>query len=333
MRRKAFLLIGKIVLSGVLALTVLTVFCYFYSNPPVHYSDPDGATDYRWEPNKFRSEATEGFSWGRTNNEGYYNIADYNIEDDIDLLIMGSSQMEASNVAVEDSTASVLSSMLSNETVYNIGTSGHTFLTCANNLEKALEKYKPTRFVVIETNRLTFSDDELQQAIDGTVPEILSHTGGLVGLLQKNPFLRHIYHQMKNYLNKGQENDDVQAQETVAVKMPDDGELLQLLLEKIHSIAMNANTDAIIFYTPGIKVASDGALNMAGGAKLSQFRNACEASGIYFLDMSDRFLREYEESYTLPYGFANTSVGTGHLNKYGHAMIADELYKLLSEVA
>lgn len=325
--------IGKIILAGIMAFLGLTVFCYFYSNPPVHYPDPDGATDYRWEQNKFHSEGTEGFSWGKTNNEGYFNISDYSVGDVVDVLIMGSSQMEASNVAAEDSTASVLSSMLSNETVYNIGTSGHTFLTCANNLEKALEKYKPTRFVVIEVHNLAFSDKELQQAIDGTVPEIPSHNGGLVGLLQKNPFLRSIYHQMKNYINKEQENNDLQAEEIALAELSTDDELLQLLLGKLHSIASNANTDIVVFYIPRTTVSSDGTLHMTGGAELSQFRDACAANDIYFLDMSDRFMREYEESYTLPYGFANTSVGSGHLNKYGHAMIADELYKLISEVA
>ncbi len=49
--------------------------------------------------------------------------------------------------------------------------------------------------------------------------------------------------------------------------------------------------------------------------------------------MGARFLREYEENHLLPYGFANSAVGKGHLNRYGHAMIADELYKLMEGVA
>ena len=43
--------------------------------------------------------------------------------------------------------------------------------------------------------------------------------------------------------------------------------------------------------------------------------------------MSDRFLKEFNEGYILPYGFVNSTVGSGHLNRYGHAMIADEIYK------
>ena len=90
----------------------------------------------------------------------------------------------------------------------------------------------------------------------------------------------------------------------------------------------------IIFYHPGIAIHQDGSISTNGDSTIIHlFQEVCEENGIYFLDMSDRFQQEYEESYTLPYGFANTSVGSGHLNKYGHAMIADELYKLISEVA
>ena len=63
-----------------------------------------------------------------------------------------------------------------------------------------------------------------------------------------------------------------------------------------------------------------------------KFSKLCEKNGIYLLDLSDRFKEEYEKNYILPYGFSNTSVGTGHFNKYGHEMVADELYKLIMRV-
>ncbi|MBR0279256.1 MAG: hypothetical protein IJQ75_04680, partial [Synergistaceae bacterium] len=55
-------------------------------------------------------------------------------------------------------------------------------------------------------------------------------------------------------------------------------------------------------------------------------------NGIYFLNMAGRFLEEYEKDYTLPYGFANTSVGKGHMNVHGHRMFADEIYKLIQRI-
>lgn len=319
---------GRVILSGALALALLTAFCCLYSNPPVHFPDPDGATDYRWEPNTFYSQATEGFSWGYTNNEGYYNPNDYHPGDRVDVLIMGSSHMEAGNVAPEESTASVLASKLDGKTVYNIGTSGHRFLICADNLAKAVEKYAPSTAVVIETETMSFSDDTIRQVLDGTLADIPSYNSGIIGILQREPFLRQLYHQWQSYQAKNAgAADDSEAQTG-----ENDERLLDELMKKIQADA--AGVRVIVFYHPSVEVGADGAMTVLNEEeRAEQFRRLCEENGIYFLDMSERFLREYAENYTLPYGFSNTSVGSGHLNKYGHAMIADELYKLLSEVA
>ena len=47
--------------------------------------------------------------------------------------------------------------------------------------------------------------------------------------------------------------------------------------------------------------------------------------------MSDDFIEEYMESSRLPHGFMNTSVGTGHLNRTGHKLIANHLFEVLVE--
>ena len=57
----------------------------------------------------------------------------------------------------------------------------------------------------------------------------------------------------------------------------------------------------------------------------------CEEKGICFIDLCPRFLELYETEHLLPYGFSNTTMGSGHLNKVGHELIADELYKHFTE--
>jgi hypothetical protein len=39
----------------------------------------------------------------------------------------------------------------------------------------------------------------------------------------------------------------------------------------------------------------------------------------------------YNSTYHLPRGFSNTAPGEGHTNKYGHACIAQELYKHIAK--
>ena len=64
---------------------------------------------------------------------------------------------------------------------------------------------------------------------------------------------------------------------------------------------------------------------------VSQFSELCAENGIYFLNMAGRFLDEYRRDYTLPYGFANSSVGKGHMNIHGHRMFADEIYRFIQK--
>lgn len=334
--RRFFTGIGKFLLAGVLAFIVLTAFSYLYYNIPVHYEAADGATDYKWEPKVFYSRGTEGFAWGRTNNDGYANMFDYNEETEIDVLIMGSSHMEAFQVGMNESTAGRLSEMLADDTVYNIGVSGHTFLNCIGNLEAAIKKYQPEKYVIIETQRISFSDDELMQAVNGTIAELPSHATGLVGLLQKNPYMRLVYKQARPLLTRVAQDDEtsenIDSALTEKSYTKNNEQLLNKVLQKINKSVKNGGAQLIIVFHPGTKIEADGTLLLTGDENSQRFQELCESNGIIFLDMGSEFMAEYTENHVLPYGFSNSSVGKGHLNKYGHAMVADELYKLISEV-
>ena len=330
-------MVGRIVLSGLIAFLILTAFCYFYYNIPVHCDNLDGSTDYKWEANAFYSRGTEGFAWGKTNNDGFANMFDYDEDTKIDILVMGSSHMEAYQVDMNESTASMLNALLADDVVYNIGVSGHNFLTCVGNLDAAIESYQPSKYVIIETNSISFSDDALSRAIDGTTAEIPSHTGGIVGFLQKNPYLRLMYKQIEHFIGTRRNGDD-DAEENdrtspSSVDKENNEKLLNAVLQKMSLSAKDHGLQIIIVYHPGTKVESNGSLRLTDDENtIFQFQRLCKANDIIFMDMSARFATEYAKSYVLPYGFSNSSVGSGHLNKYGHAMIADELYKLIQEV-
>ena len=64
---------------------------------------------------------------------------------------------------------------------------------------------------------------------------------------------------------------------------------------------------------------------------LGVFKECAEENGIKVIDAHPRFREEYEKSYRLPHGYANTTPGNGHLNKMGHMLVADELYEKINE--
>ena len=131
---------GKLMIAIILAIIVLSSFSLFYYHTGLRVKSISGATDYSWEPNTLMSTMKEGFSWIRTDTNGYNNVS---IPNQIDILLMGSSHMEAVQVAQNENTAEVLNKILPELNTYNIGISGHTIYRCVDNALEAIRYFKP----------------------------------------------------------------------------------------------------------------------------------------------------------------------------------------------
>ncbi len=312
----------NITISSLLAFIILNVFCFFYYNVPIHSKSADGASDYVWEKNKYYCSATEGISWGKTNNEGYFNISDY--EGDVDILVMGSSHLQGLSVKQEDNVSTILAN-LTNKNVYNIAVAGHNFKVCTANLDSALNKYKPD-IVVIEASRLVFSLEEIEKTISGHLSEISSSENKIINFLQKSDFLRLTYSQLESFMNNSKGSSS-------SIENDIDEENTGRLLKYISDISNKYNVKVIILYHPTVSLNEDGTLLANSNIDVSNsFKNLCEENGLSFIDMSNRYQEEYKKNYTVPSGFINTAVASGHINKYGHRMIAEELYKAIEEI-
>lgn len=325
--------ICKVLSAGLVAGIILTAFCFLYYNVPVHVKCEDKTTDYVWEKNKFYSRGTEGFAMGKTNNEGYMNRYDYNKSNNIEVLIIGSSHMEAYQVAKNESTASRLDDMLGGKKVYNIGTSAHDMMVCITNYNDALKKYKPSKYVVIETDSIRFNKTRIKNIIDGNYKELESYNGGIVGLLQRNPYLRLLYKQLKGTNNEGEDVVNNTPSEMDMIGMTEEEKVLwDKIIERISKESNKYGVKTIIMYHPTIQLKEDGSLLVNKDYSYTEsYNDICKKYGIELLDMTNRFIVEYDNNKVLPYGFINSSVGVGHLNKYGHAMVAEELYDLISK--
>lgn len=313
----------KVLVSGIIAFIVLSLICFFYYNIPTHSKSKDGVTDYVWENNKFYIDATEGFSFGKTNNEGYFNEKDY-VGQDIDVLIMGSSHMQGMAVMPKDNIASKLEDK-TKLSVYNIGTTGHNIKVCLSNLDSALNKYKPS-IVVIETNNVVLSTKEVDAIINDETKELDSIEGGVVGFLQKNPFIRWSYTQIESLI---QNSNKIEKNKEKSVFNKDAS---NKLVEYIKEITNKYNAEVIMLYHPVVSINNDGMEVIEDKDAISSFNRICEENGIYFVDMTNRYLHEYKDNSIVPTGFINTGIASGHINKYGHEMMVDELYKIIEVI-
>lgn len=92
------------------------------------------------------------------------------------------------------------------------------------------------------------------------------------------------------------------------------------------------NVKLIIFYHPKETLGIDGTVSYETDLELLRiFQDVCEENGILFVDMTSDFKMLYAKQHVLTHGFSNTAVGTGHLNQYGHQIIAEKLSLVIME--
>ena len=325
--KNILLYILKIAAAGLIAFVVLNLFTMFYYRMPPRVQDTDEVTYYRYQPDSSYFQAREGISAGHVNNEGYLNIKNYTPDMMVDVLIMGSSHMEALQLNNGQSCAELLDSQKQNMSVYNIGMSAHWFPENAKHVENALKKYKPQKYLIMEVPSVSISNTELEEVIQKKMnPAALNNTG-IWRVLKSFPFLILAHDQIHKMIQNRQtpvsmESSDPQKNLT----------LLNQVLSEIAGLAKNYGVRLLLLYHPDISLIKDNVIEFASTKQeVEKYKELCHEHHIDFLDMSDRFLKEYQEHHILPYGFINTSVGKGHLNRYGHQMIADELSRMIQE--
>lgn len=322
----------RIFIAGVISVFLLSAFILVYSNTGVHINNPSRATDYKWEPNQFKSTMAEGFSWIRFNEDGFNNSFALSAVDGIDILLMGSSHMEAANVAWNENSGCLLNEHLPDMVTYNIGISGHDIYRCAENLEAAVNYYHPRKYVIIETDRVMLEPCRISEVIDGKLLPIPSHDSGLVYTVQKYiPCVLPIYRELDNWKNAGKPTDS-DLYDDVETNHPD-ADYEARLYQFMGMISESAgDCKVIIVYHPVTVLDDNGELFQDNDEYVRIFEESCNDNGIVFVNMYDDFLVEYVQQKKLAHGFSNTAVGTGHLNEVGHALISNRLAACLEEL-
>ena len=59
---------------------------------------------------------------------------------------------------------------------------------------------------------------------------------------------------------------------------------------------------------------------------------ACRENGSRFVDLTESYLAGFGQQHKLPYGFANTTPGMGHMNSWGHRLFAQAVYDTVKEM-
>lgn len=153
----------KVLLSGCLAIALLSIFCFGYSYNMIHLEEESGATDCISVPGSYVAEMEEGIAWNKIDAYGNNNKRTYDL---VDILMMGGSNIEAIHLSKKDNVTYLLDEDLKDYNVYSIGQSGHDIYTCVQNLENACEKYTP-KYVVMDISKEKLDIESMKMVLGG----------------------------------------------------------------------------------------------------------------------------------------------------------------------
>ena len=338
--KKTVLFFIKAAVAGCLAIVILSIINIPYIYTGIHIDNESGATDYIWEENQLKTNMTEGYAWITMDKYGFNNTdenAEKAIREGVDILLMGSSHMEAVEVAEDENLGYLLNERLSDKNTYNIGISGHNIYRIMDNISDAVKVYEPKDYVIIETSAIELDEEKMTAVIDGTAKKIPSYDSGIVYQLQKIPAIKWIYKSLDEWIS--QSKGALGNLMTVFAAEPEEKEIaasyvetLDAFLELCVEACEETGCTPVIFYHQQADIQADGTINCNTDEQyLEVFAKLCNEQGILFVDMTDELLKGYEENHILPHGFINTYVGSGHINAYGHRMVADKLLEVIYE--
>lgn len=87
----------------------------------------------------------------------------------------------------------------------------------------------------------------------------------------------------------------------------------------------------IFVFLPCVPSIKEGAITFLdpGSQPVELFADECKKQGFAFINMQDAFIRLFKETGRFPRGFSNTEPGVGHMNKYGHKVVAEALCRYM----
>ncbi len=336
-------LIAVIFVNGLLYMNYWHPEKYFVSN----YS-----SDALHKPNSICVEGREGFAILHTDKNGYFNEQELDTNSSY-ILCLGSSDTQAKSIPNNMNYCQSLEQKLSADgiqtDVYNAGMDGAGLDEVLGHLHASMQKFDRAEMLIIEMS--WFPDEsELQTGIPDEseyrpfdykrYQESLGIVSKVKNKISAYPLPRILNNQLTKLSQKKQripfvafafEVDQVVSDEEAKSNIVADNSYQKLLRDSAEKIRREAGTKPVIllFSTKTVLEASGTLTDPADPEKMKWLQEACEENDIRFINMAPIYIEYYNQNHILYRGFANTSPGSGHLNKVGHALIAEQLYSVI----
>ncbi|MCR5733377.1 MAG: hypothetical protein K6G22_02115 [Lachnospiraceae bacterium] len=325
--------------AALTALFIMNLLCFAYYSPFLDLPRAQGANTGYLYPDSTGVYGLEGYSRAHSDQRGYIN-RDLPLDDHY-YLVTGASHTEGLFLPMKYRFSDILNEMLGGTDtlkVYNIGKSGNFFSVVTQHLDGILGEFPDAQAIIIETDTLAYDTKAWRDSMiqvgydpDETVDSIISGFSKrqLISMRIKQylPLVRELHKQYLTYKEGADGNERVSDVYTGEFDEDFDNALDELMA----FIRERTDKQVIIVYHPAVSVEADGNMKILTNGCEEHFAKACRANDIDFIDMSDAFLQAYETFHTVPNGFFNTTMASGHTNRAAHRMMAEAIYKVLDK--
>lgn len=321
-------------LAIIVAFIMINIVCFFYERQPGWHDTPNGASLAVRMPYSLIVHGTEGYSITRVDKNGYLNpdmqLADHYI------LMMGASHTQGKEISPDKKYSVLVNDLYFNDSklhTYNISCDGSFLPSQIKHFKAAMETFPDADVVTIEILSTDYSVDEIKDSLIQAEydPSDTAVYFENMSLKEKARTALKSYIPMLSKIKKNMLAIE-QAKQTTEKTDIDFYEYQKEITKALALIRSECNVPLVIIYHPETSINQDGSLSLKYSDTWDIFYNACKSCNIDVIDSGNDFLQYYENNNVLPYGFSNSAPGTGHLNKIGHQIIANEIIDYLEEL-
>lgn len=332
----------KILAAVLAAFCAVNLLCGAVFTLPPKYTVSGKATPEIWQKNALVIHGLEGYAINFTDDNGYNNPP--GILNGSYALALGSSHTQGFNVSQNQNYCSLYNDFAAKNglpLLYNAGMDANHFADILKHFSAAVQEFPDAEFILIETPYFTFTQDQLTDALQMVDYEehtdntgILTH---LYGFVQSMPLLRLLVRQVLESDTSEWKNAFFQADANAAIEPQsiDYSTYQTLLTECFQKLRTTTDKPIYLLYhrTPlitdtGCEIQSE---SIDGNPILPLIRSLCDTYNITLLLPDERYIENYTQHQTLPYGFHNTTYGEGHLNQTGHKLLAQMIEDAVKE--
>lgn len=336
--------ISHSIIALAIVFTIFNIIGMLYYHIPYWFDRSANATESIWRPHAFVLQAKEGLGLNYVDTNGYVN-EDKPLSEDGYVLVMGSSHTQGKEVVSGQRFTDILNEKLGGKDclkVYNMAIDGHFYDMLVDGFGAALQEFPNSDAIVLEIGSTYYEIEDLTASVEQrdydefylgpNLASQMTTQDKLKALVKENlPYVNLVKKQLTS-VNIGDTNAfgirKTNNKETIDAV--DKIQYYQAVQGTVNLMKSEYSGKIIILYHPTMALNKDGSIDWEKEDTYETFRSAVEDSGIYFVDMTETFQTEYEEKSVVPYGFSNTAPGEGHMNRYGHEMVAEKLYEVLT---